>query len=954
MKDKIQAQIQNINEAIAWIRQHKPEHFDKQFINLVDERRRLRRLAAALADNPAIAAFGKSQVGKSYLMNCILQKEGQPFMIETAGRKFNFVEEINPIGDDKEATGVVTRFTSFSRQPEAYSADYPVLVRSLTVKDLLLILCDSYFNDFDDYTTYGETEIIEKCDALVERYKGEPLASPVLTSDDLLDMREYFRTHINNAQIFLKTAFFNRVAMIVERVPDTEISSVFSPLWNDNAVFTDLFSRCLDVMRRCHFAHYIYLPIEAVVHKGVKENTVMSVECLKRFYASAESAVKVEAHVCENGQYVSVGSFAESEICAIAAEVDFRIPEDFLSSTAHFDLDAMPADTRAKLGDSEVKMSILKDNDLLDFPGARARQKQFISMLGGNTDTLIYCFLRGKVAYLFNKYNEDFNINVLLFSHHNKDNDVTNLWQLLNSWVNNYVGATPEARAATLQKTDGISPLFYIGTMFNLDIANSKNGTVGDTDNAIYERWKGRFHTVLLDQCLRPGEWVNNWTARGDKFKNSYVLRDYRFSTTIYEGFKSTGRETGRCESQGFTEDYYNRLRRSFTTSPEVSSLFKDPALSWDVAATMNNDGALYIIRRLAKVATCINSTRLSQFSEQLQRSKSKVYQLLKDYYVSNDKDELLNDNIRKAQCIMRELDFACNADNYFFGHLIQALQISEPECLKEVHRIINSGELNVVNDFKNYEIIRTRCANFVGCRTQEDKWNLLLSRYGFRTKDEAQQYLEQRGVKPELLFAGEQQRRLNSVVIASRVFDLWKQRLRDANFLSSFSAADNLFDPIVLGDLVDDVISTAEALRLPEALHTSIAEYVNVLDPATANESLVADLLASALSDFVVNLGYDRLSPEDVAQAKAIAEKRQLPTFNFIERERKSEYDEDELAAIFDSLNSGEMALTPAFEDNYSSWVEYIFVSFIAHLNVPDYDVEANKQLADLLQRIA
>lgn len=968
MKDKIQAQIQNINEALAWIRQHKPEHYNKQFINLVDERRKLRRLAAALSDNPAIAAFGKSQVGKSYLMNCILQKEtrfekdasGQtvketkPFMVEAAGKQYNFVEEINPIGDDKEATGVVTRFTSFSRDPQAYCADYPVLARLLTVKDLLLILCDSYFNDFDDYTTYGEAEITERCDALAEQYTAAPLSSPVLTSDDILDIREYFRAHINNAQIFLKTAFFSRIAMFVESVPDTEIASVFSPLWNDNAVFTDLFCRLLGVMRRCRFAHKIYLPIKAVLHEGIRENTVMSVECLKRLYAPAQSAVNVEAHVCESGSYVSVGTFAESELCAVAAEVDFRIPEDFLESTAHFDLSTMPADTRAKLGSGEVRMDILKENDLLDFPGARARQKQLISMLAGNTDALIYCFLRGKVAYLFNKYNEDFNINVLLFSHHNKDNDVTNLWQLLNSWVNNYVGNTPEARATTLQTTGGISPLFYVGTMFNLDMANSKNGTVGDTDNAISERWKGRFRTVLLDQCVRPGEWINNWTARGGKFKNSYVLRDYKFSTTIYEGFKETGHETGLCLEQGFNQDYYDRLRRTFTTNPEVSNLFADPALSWDVAATRNNDGALYIIQQIASVAKCINTTRHAQFAEQLTKRKANVYRLLKDYHVSDDVDELLNDNVRKAMAIMRELDFACNTDNYFFGHLIQALQISESECLKEVHRIITSGELNRVHDFKNYELIRKRCSNFVGCRTDEDKWNLLLQRYGFGTKEEALQYLERRSVKPEILFAGNQQPSLNSVVIATSVFNLWQQRLRNVDFLSKVTNSDDLFDPIVLGDLVDDIIATAEKLEIPEKLHTAIAEYVNVLDPATANESLVADLLASELSDFVVNFGFDKLTAEDVAKARAIAENRHLPTFDFIERERKSEYNEEELAAIFDNLNSGETSITPAFEDNYSSWVEYMFVSFIAHLNVPDYDVEANHQLADLLQRIA
>jgi hypothetical protein len=44
---------------------------------------------------------------------------------------------------------------------------------------------------------------------------------------------------------------------------------------------------------------------------------------------------------------------------------------------------------------------------------------------------------------------------------------------------------------------------------------------------------------------------------------------------------------------------------------------------------------------------------------------------------------------------------------------------------------------------------------------------------------------------------------------------------------------------------------------------------------------------------------------------------------------------------------------MTTAFENNYYSWLEYMFVSFITHLNIPDYDHEANEQLTTILNEL-
>ena len=44
---------------------------------------------------------------------------------------------------------------------------------------------------------------------------------------------------------------------------------------------------------------------------------------------------------------------------------------------------------------------------------------------------------------------------------------------------------------------------------------------------------------------------------------------------------------------------------------------------------------------------------------------------------------------------------------------------------------------------------------------------------------------------------------------------------------------------------------------------------------------------------------------------------------------------------------------MTVSFENNYYTWLEYLYVSFIAHLDVPDYDKEANRLLSEIIHNI-
>ncbi|MCR4602675.1 MAG: putative virulence factor [Prevotella sp.] len=964
MIQKIKSQIGLIDEALAWIKRNKSEHYEQRFMQLVEERRKLYKLLAAENDNPGIAAFGKSQVGKSYLMNCILQKDGNAFKVKANGTYYDFIEQINPITDNTEATGVVTRFSSFSRDENKYVAAYPLLMKTLSVSDIITILSDGYYHDLKNWTSEGENAINEEADAIRDKYINLPeVSNSPLKADDILDMKDYFARNINNAQSFNKSYFFDKVALVANKIPSTDWESVFSILWHRNADINHLFNHILKAQRSLSYAKEVYLPIEAVLHEGIKPNTIMSVDCLMKIFNTTNQYF-TDAYIKTDDSKTlkKIEHLSKSDICAICAEIVIKIEDEFLSNSASYDFSDMDAESQAKLKKGNIEMNILKENDLLDFPGARSRLNLQIAALSSEEE-LVKVFLRGKVAYLFNKYNESSAINVLLYCHDQYQNDVTNLYILLDDWVRKYVGETPEERQSTIESTGNIPPLFYIGTKFNMDMAVRPTSTANEK-KSIDSRWADRFSKVLYDQCLNsatPNWWLNNWTAPGNKFKNSYLLRDFKYSgpkaSKLYKGFEETGHEYPRekANTEGYmTDEYYQQMRNSFINSPDASMFFDDRALSWDVAASRNNDGSVFIIENLSVVAGRLLVTRERQFANQLDKCKTKLLDVLKEYHISEDIDEILRENIRKANSIIREMDFTCNEDNYFFGHLLQALQVTETSCLQIIHQLINSGELGEKNNnFTDYEIILRRCRDFKGCNNAAECWERLEMMYGLRSLEEAQAYLVKRNVDHNLLFSKNFKKKLNSCLIADRVYERWQKKINSQEFMSQL-LSNQLFDGVVMSALLDNIIQTSNYLKLNDLMAEAIAEYVNVIAVFTINESLVADILSSTINQFVIDLGYSLLTEKDCENAKKIAYEYQLPVFDYIGKTRQEHFEEEELTTLFDDLTDNPKAMTTSFEESYYTWLEYMCVSFIAHLDVPDYDKEANRQLTEIINNIS
>lgn len=974
-----QERIDIINEGLAWLKANKPDAYEHSLFPMLDGRRRLRRHLSALDENPAIGAFGESQTGKSYLTNTLLNRRDKPFLIHSSDHPegVDFVNLINPIGDKREATGVVTRMTSFANHPKRYNYDYPVIVKLLNLGQLATILSSGYYANIRDFKNYTDAELRAIAQDLRERYGSRPeLSEPPMIEDDILDIKNYLATYHSNTEPLMREDFFETLTRIIRRVPTAELPSVLRYLWHGNEVLTALFGRLAKVLERFSFAKEVYVPIEAVIHHSNNRNTIMSVMCLNGLDQDNWD-VKTDVYIPRaDGSLRREVDVPSCELCALSAEVIFKIEEEYLNeSTSYFYDDAragepgyLPRASRAKLADT-VDKSLLRHTDFLDFPGARSPEQHDEANCNSsirddendNQSVLIRVYLRGKVAYLFNYYSESHLMKLLLFCHHEEQSEVKNLHLLIEAWVKHNVGATVADRALTLRRTAGISPLFLVATKINIDMT-CKSHESHNNETALNTRWEGRFRTVLLNSVLNSAyaDWFCNWSAQGQSFKDTYLLRSYEYcactsaGNQMFDGYDPTVPASEK--RMMYDGDYFRRLRSTFVANPSVRELFFDPELAWDVVSTLNNDGSLYIIERLSKVAGVADDIRREQIEREGDSIMSTVQTILSHEYDSDNDNEKLLRNIQTANNIRWEFDASCGEDCFFFGHLVQALQVTEAECLNIVHDIVHNTNINTnINDPGPVDLILKRVKHFEGCRTDAERWERLLKAYGWRTEDEARQRLAGRGINDvDALFCPPKKAQTNQDYIAEHLMTLWNKKVNSETLVNTFTSNTNGFSPVVMKELIGQLIDSAERLHLPELIAERIRPEVNVTNVSQIKESLVADIVASTLNDFVNDFGYSMLTDEQREKARSLAEDNYLPVYEYIGCERPSTFSHDELAEMFENAFERGGAITESFDNRYNEWLEYMTIAFIVHLRRSELPPEVNAALGVIINKIS
>ena len=947
-------QISSINNFISWADSHlQQSRREETFKKLVNVRRQLKRLRFSLESNPAIAAFGESQKGKSYVISSLLARKGQQFMVNDpmTGKTYNFVEQLNPITRDTEATGVATRFTKSYEVP---NESYPIMVKVLSIADMLQILCDTAYNDVKSHSVIDREDIDEFMIAQERRYKGSPKVQEVLDEDDIMNVREYVEEHvgITKAKELLDSRFFDVLARIIPHVQPREWPQLMSKLWYDNSDITSLFIRMLQGYETLGFSKKVYIPISALLNTTT---TLMSSLCLQKLDVASPTTGNVDPNMGTDlltEDKKVVGGFSKSVLSSIAAEVVFQIPEETIAEELIYNTEGILDDGNrqrllSKGWNKKVSKEFLNTVDIFDFPGARAAlelQEEQIKIELNNK-----MMLRGKVRYLFNKYSDERLINVLMLCHDHMQNGPTVMPGLVEQWVKQNMGASVRERTAFLDKSI-VSPLFIIATKFNMDMSHSVQS---GGDDQIEKRWEDRYQKVLYEQVLQADSlsWFKNWTERGS-FKNTYLLRDYKWSgingNRLFEGFETSGVETTEIDTA-----FHQQLRQSFVTSPYVNTFFEDPELAWDAAATMNNDGATRIIENLGIVAANAKESRLYKYISEVKGLHAQTLQLMVEYYHDENDENVLQKAISRSGAIVAEFDVVCGKDNYFFGRMIQNLQVSENYVFDFYYNQLNNTKMIVERDMKEYDLILSRCHGRISAsNSYEDNLEILRQEYHYPTVLDCKEFFENvKGISLEKLFECNFKQKSNSEQLAEGIVAKWIEDVKAQKNLKFYEAVG--CNTLTVLDMIENIKAVVDTTNLTGIIAKTISPFVDAINVPHQILDMIADTTAEIINEFVVTFGYNYYSPEKISDLKLINEKNNLHLSFDYGMTDKVPMSNEELSDLFDDIRPTEentmLTSLPSFI-NYNKWIDLLLISFIASYNVPNYDVEANRQLGILL----
>lgn len=600
-------------------------------------------LARTAPRNQAFAVYGESQAGKSYLMGELSAPEKpvhslaqqDPAATGSAKADDNFKvtwpeqKPVNFIGDDGinpqnngESSGLVSRFT---RQPLPVSPRKPLTipVRLLSPTDVVSIIGNAFFSDFE--LTSDPLDLQKDILDFLEPLETDA-AKGLMGINEIEILEEYFSSRFApNAQYlpFKKPDYWNWLKKHVHHLSLPSLVKALSPLW-----------RKIDCLNK-----YVGTLLAALQALGAPEDAFCGMDAL---LPSSESILNVKV----------LNDYNNENAVNSSPDVQLVAPSGKIASLQRYVAAALVSELIIPL--SEQRWDFQEKADLLDFPGGRAREilKDPSAALGKEG----HLFLRGKVDYLFQLYQDNMETTSTLLCVGEGNQNVKSVPRMIESWVENTIGKTPE------QRLNKDVALFFILTKFDTSL---KEGDVIAADST------ARFDTRINASLLEPyngSEWLKNWTP-GRNFNNTYWLRAPRFGLA-YKKDPDTGREI----AGDYADSLVNRIQSihdAHNRSKYVVKYFRDPEAAFNAVMTPNDGGITYLASNLNSLSR--KDTKTAQVKAALDACIAGAEKLAKSFY----HDASGADEEKKAR---KEAEaFASSSiikieDNGYFGRFLERL----------------------------------------------------------------------------------------------------------------------------------------------------------------------------------------------------------------------------------------------------------------------------------------
>lgn len=681
LKENCSRVKESINKSIEWLKVNVDSSETKSKISELKFLKREARNLESVADgNPTLAIFGESQIGKSYFMSELLKnKEENRFFVTfkspsnrydkyvESGNLVNFLTHINPDGAG-ESSGIVTRF-SISSDKQLPNGQVPV--KFLRQIDIATILIDTYSLDVTSTSELNDIDIDEVINVLKElNSEKEEFEIDGMVESDVIDFKEYLNKYLKEDSpivfLFNKNRVWDDIIEILPRVPYDLRYKLFELFWGRVSIFTELFNHLSNTLKEIDFEIEANLELSALLPKaiGVRKNSVIDVRTLEDLFNRDKlEPIKI---ITKKGEF---SNFLRGEITALLKEVILTVDNRILKD-----------DNR----------KFINSTDVLDFPGARPRMNLDVAKLLNISsfkdlekqkldDNILYmCLVRGKVSFLFNHYSDMNDITTLIFAQKNSNQNTHSLPRMIDNWVINTHGSSPEERA------NKPINLFISFHFFNIEL----NGQPSDRENdsSCYDiLWEARFKYNIEDflggQLRAEDNWILNW-ANGKPFQNFFFLRDpkkeFNRATTIKDGKE--------VYNEGY-EEKHKYMKQSFINHKLVRKYVKNPSELWDNSASLNHTGAEYIIKNIQPVTT--KERRYQQLNDKLQIAIKNSLNIIKHYYIGGDYQKALKEAMINGKKSIYDITIALKKKNSF-GNFLDSFMLSEDLTWKSYYNFEN------------------------------------------------------------------------------------------------------------------------------------------------------------------------------------------------------------------------------------------------------------------------
>ncbi len=816
-------------EAVGWIDANRELLGDEAKVLGREYRRytvQTQKIRDAVSRPMCVGVFGPSQAGKSYLISALARKDGASLMSDFGGTEIDFVKEINPEGGT-ESTGIVTRFT-IAKHPTPQG--YPVHLRLLTQMDVVKILANTYFLDVE----HSEREPLEpkQIQERIEEVRARARNAPVdnLREEEIYDLQEYCEKAFKSSTGYenirrLRGAYWAALESLVPCLEVEERARIFGLLWGDVAEFTQIYIRLYKALQALGF------PADAFCALGQSEGgrPVGEPGALIPRQNSGQPYSIIDV-----ATLTGIGRDSGDKMTLVSAS-------GASASVPRSEVAALTAELRLTM--KEKPWDFFEHTDLLDFPGARSRVpvSDVENYLKQGDDQLRLLFIRGKVAYLFDRYTQEKELNSMLLCIAGGNQEVQTLPDLVNDWIESTQGRSMQER----EQQENV--LFLVLTKFDMEL--QKEEQKGEEGS----RWSIRLHASLKGFFGNKHRWPFEWRY-GKPFNNTFWTRNPNFPQ----------RDNFEHEDDveiAVREDQLPRLqalREGFIANADVKDHFSDPPAAWDAAMHVNDGGITYLAQHLQPV--CDPQIKLRQLEGRLNAITQDMRERLVPYYVDDD----LEKQREKKKLIRDEL-------TQWLGGLIQESRFYD--LLDEF--VITDDDLREVY----WSVDRSESAPSVDIQEEEDepqeRSKPAVDLGMFYDDDESDETDAAPAVtEPPPKADKKPAYSPESLILAGAFMEAWVDSLHatasDDDLRNYYASANNeilqLSQELMAASRRLPKVNGAEpsgTTTLRDEVTAAVQQALRFHDMSGARVELIVRLAAAVINRYVQCLGYDR-EPED------------------------------------------------------------------------------------------